>query len=96
MSFYCIECGKEYICSLEERLNKIRVNEFTTHCFGCNDYTLFKIKENVIKVETQNIECHYKKNCVIYNTNKSTEYCTNSEHKKCVIYLYKEILKGEE
>lgn len=46
-------------------------------------------------MESQNIECPYKENCVHYNTNKSIEYCITNEHKKCYIYIYKEILKGE-
>jgi len=41
--FYCTECGKEYICSLEERFKLIGTKEFTGHCFGCNNYTLFKL-----------------------------------------------------
>ena len=59
------------------------------------------IKNNVLEAikkleKKEKIECPYKKNCVRYNTNKSIEYCISNEHKKCYIYLYKEILKGEE
>jgi len=46
-------------------------------------------------MESQNIECYYKENCILYNTDKSTEYCITNEHKKCHIFLYKEILKSE-
>ena len=46
-------------------------------------------------MENQKIECPYKKNYVLYNTNKGIEYCITNEHKKCYIYTYKEILKSE-
>ncbi len=46
-------------------------------------------------MENQKTECPYKKNCVLYNTNKGIEYCITNEHKKCCIYIYKEILKSE-
>jgi len=46
ISFYCIECGKEYLDSIEGIVNKIclGLKEFKSHCSRCNDYTLFKIK----------------------------------------------------
>ncbi|KKM91605.1 hypothetical protein LCGC14_1226770 [marine sediment metagenome] len=52
MTFICTECGMKYLDNIEGILNKVSSGskEFTSHCFGCNNYTLFKLKEMEEKV----------------------------------------------